>query len=30
MLFRNYRELVTEQQAKEWFSLYPNGSSAAV
>lgn len=23
MLFRNYRELVTEQQAKEWFSLFP-------
>jgi len=23
MLFRNYRELVTEQQAKEWFSVLP-------
>jgi hypothetical protein len=23
MLFRNYRELVTEKQAKEWFSILP-------
>ena len=23
MLFRNYRELVTEQQAHEWFALMP-------
>ena len=23
MLFRNYRELVTEQQAQEWFALTP-------
>lgn len=26
MLFRNYRELVTEQQAKKWFSLFPTKS----
>lgn len=24
MLFRNYRELVTEKQAKDWFSLMPD------
>jgi integrase len=30
MLFRNYRELVTEQQAKEWFSIFPNSEGAAV
>ncbi len=23
MLFRNYRELVTEEQAKQWFSVMP-------
>lgn len=27
MLFRNYRELVTEQQAKDWFSLFPAAST---
>jgi integrase len=30
MLFRNYRELVTEQQAKEWFSIFPTSQGAAV
>ncbi len=29
MLFRNYRELVTEQQAKEWFTLMPDAVNAA-
>ena len=24
MLFRNYRELVTEKQAAEWFAVLPN------
>lgn len=24
MLFRNYRELVTDEQAKEWFSIFPS------
>jgi integrase len=28
MLFRNYRELVSEQQAKEWFSLLPDVAGA--
>ena len=27
MLFRNYRELVTEEQAKEWFSIFPNAAN---
>ena len=27
MLFRNYRELVTEEQAKEWFSSFPNAAA---
>jgi len=26
MLFRNYRELVTEEQSKEWFSIFPNAA----
>ena len=29
MLFRNYRELVTEQQAAEWFSVLPTVTHAA-
>jgi len=29
MLFRNYRELVTEQQAQEWFALMPEKAKAS-
>ena len=28
MLFRNYRELVTEKQATEWFSVLPKATRA--
>jgi len=30
MLFRNYRELVTEQQAERWFSVLPSGKEGPV
>lgn len=30
MLFRNYRELVTEQQATGWFSVLPSGKKSSV
>lgn len=28
MLFRNYRELVTETQAREWFSIFPKAKKS--
>jgi hypothetical protein len=30
MLFRNYRELVDEQDAKAWFSIVPRPSANVV
>jgi hypothetical protein len=30
MLFRNYRELVTEQEAKGWFSVLPSAKKSPV